>query len=311
MAKFESWSFLQWLYKHFIALLIVQIIAIAVSVIFSSPSFIPKEYKSYTIVYPANIADYSRESPSEQMIEFLNSVDIKDAVIDKFNLGRHYFGNRKVTFDKLYHEFDRNVVISPTLFRAVEVDVSDVSSDTAYEMVNYMLQVLDKKFLQVQKEKSMEVANMWKTQLDLKEHQIDSMVDIANQFGKQYGLVDYDGQSKEVSKAYWTAVAEGKNSKQLAELNQQMSNLENYGIKFKIINQHIETAVNDENLLGVKYEDAMKDANKHYTYYNLVSAPYKADSAYYPIRLLIVLISCAAAFVFSILFIRTVEKIRG
>src|SRR6185312_10768744 len=201
--------------------------------------------------------------------------------------------------------------ISPTLFRAVEIDVSDISSDTAYEMVDYMLQVLDKKILQVQREKSMEVANMWKTQLDLKEYQIDSMVNAANQLSKQYGLVDYDGQSKEVSKAYWTAVAEGKSSKQLVDVTQQMNNLENYGIRFKIINQHIQTAVNDENLLGVKYEDAMKDANKHYTYYNLVSAPYKADAPYYPMRLFIVLIACAGALIFSILFIRTVEKIRG
>src|SRR6185312_16684960 len=186
MAKFESWSFLQWLYKHFIALLIVQVIALTLSIVFSSPYFIPKEYKSYTTVYPANMADYSHESPSEQMIEFLNSIDVKNAVIEKFDLGKHYFRNKKVTFDKLYHEFDRNVVISPTLFRAVEIDVSDISSDTAYEMVDYMLQVLDKKILQVQREKSMEVANMWKTQLDLKEYQIDSMVNAANQLSKQY-----------------------------------------------------------------------------------------------------------------------------
>lgn len=311
MAKFESWSFLQWLYKHFIALLIVQIIALVLSVVFSSPYFIPKEYKSYTIVYPANMADYSHESPSEQMIEFLNSVDVKNAVIEKFNLEKHYFGNKKITFDKLYHQFDRNVIIIPTLFRAVEIDVSDISADTAYEMVNYMLQVLDKKILQVQKEKSLEVAYMWKTQLDLKEYQIDSMVAAANLLSKQYGLVDYDGQSKEVSKAYWTAVAAGKNPQQLANLSQQINNLETYGIKFKIINQHIQTAVNDENLLGVKYEDAMKDVNKIYTYYNLVSAPYKADSPSYPIRMLIVLLSCASALVFSILFIRTIEKIRN
>lgn len=311
MVEFESWNFLKWMYKHFKALLIVQVITLALSIVFSSPYFIPKEYKSYTTVYPANIVDYSEESPSEQMIEFLNSVDIKNAVIEKFDLKKHYFENKKISFAKLYREFDRNVIISPTLFRAVEIEVSDINPDTAYKMVNYILQVLDKKILQVQEEKALEVAKMWKTQVDLKENQIDSMVTAANILSKQYGLVDYDGQSREVSKAYWTAVAAGKNPKQLTDLTQQINNLENYGIKFKIINQHIQTAVDDENLLGVKYEDAMKEVNKRYTYYNLVSAPYKADSPYYPLRILIVLLSCASGLIFSILFMRTIEKIRN
>lgn len=308
MARFKSWSFLQWLSRHFVALLIVQVIAILLSIIFSSSHFIPKEYESYSIVYPANMADYAHESPSEQMLEFFSSVDIKNAVIQKFKLEKHYFGSKKVSYDKLYHEYDRNVVVSPTLFRAVELDVTDVNPDTAYEMVSYILDILNKKILEVQKEKALEVAVMWKTQLDLKQYQIDSMTTAANQLSRQYGLVDYEGQSREVTKAYWAALASGKDSKHITELTQQLNNLEDYGIKFKIINQHIETAVNDQNLLGVKYEDAMKDVNKHYTYYNLVSAPYKADSSCYPIRWVIVLLSCLSAFVFSVLFISTVEK---
>lgn len=310
MAKFESWSFLQWLSKHFAALLIIQVIAVALSVAFSSPYFIPKEYKSYALIYPANMADYAHESPTEQMLEFFNSVDIKNAVIEKFNLEKHYFGNKKTQYDKLYREYDRNVVVSPTLFRAVELDITDISPDTAYEMVNYTLQILNKKILAVQKEKAMEVADMWKTQLDLKQYQIDSMTNAAHQLSRQYGLVDYEAQSREVSKAYWTALALGKGSKNLSEITQQLNNLEDYGIKFKIINQHIETAVNDQNLLGIKYEDAMKDVNKHYTYYNLVSAPYKADSSCYPLRWVIVLLSCLSGFIFSVLFISTIEKIR-
>jgi hypothetical protein len=310
MAKFESWSFLQWLSKHFIALFIMQVIALALSITFSSPYFIPKEYKSYALIYPANMADYAHESPTEQMLEFFSSVDIKNAVIEKFNLGKHYFGNKKVSYDKLYRQYDKNVVVSPTLFKAVELDITDISPDTAYEMVNYTLQILNKKILKVQKEKAMEVAEMWKTQLDLKQNQIDSMTNAAHQLSRQYGLVDYEAQSREVSKAYWTALALGKSSKNLSEITQQLNNLEDYGIKFKITNQHIETAVNDQNLLGVKYEDAMKDVNKHYTYYNLVSAPYKADSSCYPLRWVIVLLSCLSAFVFSVLFISTAEKIR-
>lgn len=313
--EIEGLSFLKWLYKYIKPLLIVQAIAIVLSIIFSSPHFMPKQYKSYAVVYPSNMIDYSHESPSEQMIEFLNSADIKDAVIEKFDLRKHYFNvqgdaAKKLSYDKLYHQYDHNVVISPTLFRAVELDVTDVSPDTAYAMVNYILDVLNKKLFQVQKEKAQEVANMWKTQLDLKQHQIDSMSSISRDLSRKYGLLDYGTQSREISKAYYQALASGKNSKQYDEIVAQMENMEEYGVQYRIINEHIETAVNDQNTLGINYENAMKDVNKHFSYWNLVSAPYKPDSYYYPVRSLIVIFSCIGAFLFSIVFIRIAERIK-
>jgi capsule polysaccharide export protein KpsE/RkpR len=257
--------------------------------------------------------DYSHESPSEQMIEFLNSMDIKNEVIDKFDLYKHYFnlpGNGKPSYDKLYHEYDRKVIITPTFFRAVELDVTDISSDTAYEMINTILDILNKKLLQVQKEKAVEVADMWKHQLDLKQHQIDSMSNISKQLSKQYGLLIYNNQSKEISKAFYQTLAARKGSKQSDEIIQQMKNFEDHGIEFSIINSQIEAAVNDENTLGTSYANAMKDVNKHFTYWNMVSAPYKSDSPCYPSRLLIVLCACIGTFIFSVVFIRSTEKIR-
>jgi len=313
MTEFKGLSFLQWLYKYRIALLSIQVIALVFSIVFSSTYFIPKEYKSYAVVYPSNMADYSHESPSEQMIEFLNSIDIKNKVINKFDLGRHYFklsGSAKLSYDKLYQEYDRNVVITPTLFRAVELDVYDISPDTACEIVNYILEALNKKLLGVQKEKAQEVANMWKAQLDLKKYQIDSMTAISKQLSRQYGLLGDGNQSKEVSKAYYQVLANAKGTSRSDEITEQMKNMEEYDLMFRMINQRIESAVNDENALGVRYEDAMKDVNKHFTYWNLVSAPYAADSYSYPQRKLIILFSCIAGLVFSIIFIRTAERIK-
>lgn len=310
--EFEGLVFLRWIYKHIIPLLIVQVITMVLSVIFSSPYFIPKEYKSYAVVYPSNMSDYSHESPMEQMMEFLNSIDIKNDVIDKFNLRKHYFTFSlagEATYEKLYHEYDRNVVISPTTYRAVELDVYDVSPDTAYEMVNYILDVLNKKILQVQKEKAVEVANMWKAQLDLKQHQIDSMADISKQLSRQFGLLQDGNQSKEVSKAYYQVLA-SKGINRADEIENQMKNMEEYDLPYRMINERIAAAVNDENALGVRYEEAMKDVNKHFTYWNLVSAPYKDDSYCYPLRKLIVLSACFAALLFSIVFIRTAEKMK-
>ena len=312
MEGFESLSFLKWIYKHIKPLLVIQVIALALSVVFSSQYFMPKEYKSYTVIYPSNMTDYSHESPSEQMIEFLNSVDIKNKVIENFNLRSHYGlpQDGKTYYNKIYSEYDHNVIIEPTEYGAVEIIVYDINPDTAYTMVNGILDILNKKINEVQKEKSAEVADMWKSQLAVKQHKIDSMVNLSKQMSEQYGLLDYPNQSKEVAKAYYQALTAGKGSKQYDEVAQQMKNMEDHGTEFRQVNWQIETAVTDYNLMEAKYEDAMKDANRHFTFWNLVSAPFRPDSYTYPLRTLIILASCFAAFVFSIVVIRSAEKIR-
>ncbi|NQU87350.1 MAG: hypothetical protein HQ541_16475, partial [Mariniphaga sp.] len=60
---------------HFIA---IGIIAILLSAVFSSPTFIAPKYKSSARIYPTNnIFTFSDESETEQMLEIVNSADIK------------------------------------------------------------------------------------------------------------------------------------------------------------------------------------------------------------------------------------------
>ena len=312
MERFESIGFIRWIIRRIGPILVIQVIALAFSIIFSSQYFMPKEYKSATTVYPYNMSEYSHELPSEQMIEFLNSVDIKNQVIDKFDLRKHYdiTENGKPYLDKLYSEYDHNVNVSPTEYGAVVIKVYDTSPDTAFEMVNGILDILNKKLHQVQKEKSMEVATMLKMAMDTRKHQIDSMAALSKELSSKYGLLEYESQTREVSRAYYQALATGKGSKQYDELTQQIKNLEDHGIEFRTLNQHIESALADYSSIEAKYDDAMKDANKNLTYWNLVSAAFKPDTYSYPLRMLIVLGTCFAAFVFSIVLMRGIEKLK-
>ena len=312
MEVVENISYLKWLYNHKVPLLIIQVIAIVLSIVFSSQYFMPKEYESEAIVYPSNMVDYSHESPSEQMIEFLNSVDIKNEVIAKFNLRKHYnlYQDGKPEYNKLYHKFDHNVTIKPTEYGAVEITVSDISPDTAYQMVNSILAILNDKIKQVQKEKSMEQVNVWKIELDIKKHKLDSMTNLSKELSEKYGLLEYTGQTREVLRSYYQTINSGKGTKQFDELVQQIKNMQDYGIDFREINWHLEDAITDYSQIESKYQEAKKEADKEVTYYNLVNTPYIADSSSYPMRSLIVIGVCFAAFVFSVLFIKSAEKIK-
>ena len=76
---------------HFV---IVGVIAVVLSAIFSGPTFIRPMYKSTARVYPSNIGEMSEESKTEQMLEIINSNDVKLKMMESFPLHEDYKINK-------------------------------------------------------------------------------------------------------------------------------------------------------------------------------------------------------------------------
>jgi hypothetical protein len=307
MRSFDNIKYVQWLWSKRVKLLVIQVIALVSSTIVSL--LIPNQYKSYSIVYPYNLNLFSKETATEQMLQFMNSVDIKDAIIKKFNLIRHYNinPNGKSWYSELLDQYDKNVVINPTEYEAVEIKVFDTDKDTANKMVLAILDETNKKILETQKEKSIEVADMWKTQLDRKKKEVDSLTNLSKQITTQYGLLEYGSQSREASKAYFEQSRGG--AKAGSDVTTQMKNIEEKSIDLREIEQHIGNAVAEYDNILSKYDDALKDVNKKLTFSSMVNTPYPADSKSYPIRWLIVLGTCIGAFIISTVVIRITEHL--
>jgi hypothetical protein len=270
------------------------------------PYFMPAQYKSNAIVYPYNFSTYSRETPTEQMMQFLTSLDIKNEVIKRFDLIKHYdIDTTKEEWKaKLNDKYDKNIVIGPTEYEAVYIAVYDIDSKFACNVVNGVLQILNEKVLAVQKQKSSETAKMLKRQLDEKKKQCDSLQTLSKYLSTQFGLLDYANQTREVARAYY----QNSNSAKGADIVNQMRNMEEKGMELQAVNQHLNASLSDYDGLMMKYQEAMKDVNKEITFSNVVEAPVPADKKSYPIRWLIVLISCAVGLVFTVVVLRLIEK---
>ncbi|HWY37808.1 MAG TPA: Wzz/FepE/Etk N-terminal domain-containing protein, partial [Bacteroidia bacterium] len=52
--------------------------------------FITPVFKSTAVVYPANLGLYSEESQTEQLLQYMNSNEIRLYLLRKYNLGAHY-----------------------------------------------------------------------------------------------------------------------------------------------------------------------------------------------------------------------------
>ncbi len=76
--------------------------------------------------------------------------------------------------------------------------------------------------LAIQRQKSLESARLYKRLLDIKKRELDSLTAISKQLSVQYGLLDYDSQTREVLRAYYQMLSASKSGKPFEETSAQL-----------------------------------------------------------------------------------------
>lgn len=289
-------------------LLIIALISFIASVIFSGPTFIKPKYKSFAIVYPSNLIAYSTENSTEQLLQLLQSSDIREDIIKTFNLKVHY------EIDTLQNEhshtevikmYEDNISISKTEYESVKIEVWDTDPFIASSMIDSIINLGNKKARSLQREKSKEVLVISKNQLDRKKAEMDSMDNLIKNYSITYGLLDYKIQTQEYSKGYAKSVV-SKSGKGLNEMKAMLKTLEEKGEDFNSLTEHVWRIRGTYNDLKVVYDNNLRDVTKELTYTNIVTNAIPADKKSYPIRWLIVAVSVSAslflAFMILLLF---------
>ena len=303
---FKSKSIISILIRWKIHLAVIIVAAALLAAFFSSPIFITPLYKSFAVVYPSNISEYADESLSEQMIQVLQSKDIRDSLIDKFDLPRHYGIDRNYEYytSTLLWEYSKNVKISKTPYDAVVIEVWDKDPKIACDMVNEIMNQYNFKLRGLHKEKFREVVNNYKTVTNYKRKELDSITERAHELGVKYGLLDYPNQTREVMRAY---LSSGSRSGEVTRLKK---NLEEKGGEREMISNLMLAITKDYSAFKLDYDRAVLDLNRNYTYVNLLNKPFTADKKGYPVRWVIVVVSALASLFLAIIVISIIESRR-
>ena len=283
-------------------LLIVFVVATVAAVIFSGPRFVTPLYKSYAIVYPNNLAPYSKESTTEQMIQIFQSQDIEDSVIAKYNLAKRYDINpkRKYFRTRLLKLYRKNVSIGKTSNEAVEVSVLDKDPDTARLMVSDLISLFNEKVNRMKKEKYRERLNAYAEQLSRQKIAMDSLRNNLKQLGKE-GIFEYNYQSQQIMKAYLGNL--GNRNKGGREAKTLMKNMGKYsGDLIQTVNM-LSGEAGSYVSVKLNYENEYRLLVSHLTYTSVVTYPFVPDKKSYPIRWLIVLVTDMAAMAMAFLLI--------
>lgn len=284
-------------------LVIITVVAALAGIVFSGSTFITPKFKSYAVIYPYNLNTYSDENETEQMLQYINSPSILDSVTEKNGLLEHYRISKTYPYWKtaLMREWNSNVKIARTPFDAVSITVLDKDPQMAYTIANDIVNFYNKKVNYVNKQRRVETLRMYGTQLKIKEAQIDSLKTRLAEISSEYGVVDYEAQSREVTKWYLNGSKSDKGT-------EMKSNLEQYGpevIKLKAMIEE-ETAIYSKEKMN--YDTEMTLYATDLTFYQMVAEPFAADRKSYPIRWVIVLLAAVGALLISTLTILVIER---
>lgn len=309
---FANTNLLKLLFKWRIHLAVILLISLILAVIISSPVFMEPKFKSYAVVYPANLDSYSDESESEQMLQFLQSKDIRDRIIKKYDLPARYKidSSYKYFQSAMNYEYSKNFSISKTPYESVRIEVLDTDPVVAAEMVEDVINFYNDKVLQTQRKKFKEVVEFVEQRLTEKQAEIDSVKKLHAELRLEHGLIDFPNQSREVARGFLRTVdgnnaAQNINTKEVLELKKS---LEEKGGDWIFYNDRLFQLVEEFAKIKVDLDEAQMNYNRDITFSNLVSAPYPADKKSYPVRWIIVVVTLVGVLFFSLVVILIIEN---
>ena len=291
---FDNQNLLEILWKWKKHLIIVGVLAIVFSGLFSSSLFIQPKFKSTARIYPSfNIYTYSDESESEQLLEISNSQDIKFKVIDAFNLADVYGISKQDPLYRTYMlaEFNDNVGFKKTEYETVEISVLDTDPKRACLMCDSIVSFVNEKINSLHRVKFEEVARSSGIGLKKINHEIDSLEEKLNLLRGTYKILDYESQSEQITKGMVKVLSEGKkNTAGGKELEQWMKNLVEKGGEYDLLAKAQKNCISERDSIKTAYDRSISNVKNNLVYGHMVQSPVPADKKSYPVRWLIILV---------------------
>ncbi|HKI89168.1 MAG TPA: Wzz/FepE/Etk N-terminal domain-containing protein [Draconibacterium sp.] len=301
---FDNQRILNLIWKRKFHFVIVGIIAIVLSAVFSGPTFIKPKFKSVARIYPTNIWTLSNESETEQMLEIVNSNDIKLKMFDAFDLDKVY----KISKDDSHYLtymlaiYNDNVSASKTEYETVEIKVLDHDPQRASDMCDSIIHFYNLKVREMHRAKNYEMVEISKKGLNQKYHELDSIMVKLDTVHEDYGILDYKEQVPEVTRGYMNALATGRgaatDTKKIKDL---YNSLVEEGTDELWLESRLNFIIGAIDSLTTQYELYLSEYQKNITYSHVVEYPFPADKKSYPVRWLIVAFSTVSAIFLALL----------
>ena len=222
---------------------------------------------------------YALQEETEQMMQILNALEIKDSLISRFKLAEHYDINpdSKGAETKLYKTLTNNLTFKRTEFGAISITVSDEDPQIACDMADYILSLVDTVKNRTERERAAAAYYALKRQVDSVNKEI-ARIDDSIQVCMENGVFELKEQTNRVMQQWAIAVAQG-NQAAISRLENEQKKLAEWGPRLE---------------MPVKF---------------VVDRPIPADKKYFPKRSVIMIVSTFCVLAISLIVLLMIEKI--
>lgn len=347
---------LVYLYRWRKPLLLVTISGIVLAIIFSSSLFIDPKYKAKVVMYPTktysisksllgekyspDILQFGEEVQAEQLIQLVNSDAVKRAIIEKYDLVKHYEidPNSPKWRSDLLKTYDSNITVDRTMLMSVKVEVMDEVPEIAAGIANDISGLVDSAWNDITRERASMAMQIiegeYFSKLEFMQIIEDSMRKVS-----QLGVYDYDLQSRMIDREYYQVLADYHEANgQLLELTKQYGYDNNavvdararrrgaeealkvldkkkdliatYGSQYLKLQQLIIANTNEFWQIKRRYDEAKIDMENNLPFKFVVNVAETPDKKAYPVRWLIVVLTAISSFVLCLGVILLIDNIR-
>jgi capsular polysaccharide biosynthesis protein len=301
---FDNQRILNLIWKRKFHFIVVGIIAIILSAIFSGPAFIKPKFKSVARIYPINLAVLSEESKTEQMLEIVNSNDIKLRMFNAFGLDTVYRISKNDPYFMTYmlDLYNTNVKTSKTEYETVEIEVLDRDPQRASDMCDSIIHFYDEKVAELHRFKDYEMVRILKKGLQKKYRELDSIKGKLDIVKDEYGILDFEEQVPEITRGYMNALAAGRgSSSDTKKIEDLYNNLAKEGTDAIWLESRLDYIINSIDSLTTEHDFYLSEYQNEITHSHVVEYPFPADKKSYPVRWLIVAFSAVSAIFLALL----------
>jgi uncharacterized protein involved in exopolysaccharide biosynthesis len=291
---FNNEGLVKYLWKKKLLFLIITIVAVLLSVIFSGPKFITPLFKSSAVLYPSSLSPYSEENETEQMLQFLKSDDILERLIKDFNLFEHYNIKKNSPHSKtlVLKKLKSNFSVGKSQYEGVEITIYDKDPKQAKIMVDSVISYYNQLVKKEHNKKYQEILYASEKEMNRLQKQIDSIKNHIKDLRLKTKVLDIKKQAKVISP---------KNENLYVNF---LAHKEELMVKDSIL-VNLNKLFNKEK---ATYENTYREYKNKQNFYIMVSKPQIADKKSYPIRWLIVLISLIGAYILTFIVLAITDK---
>jgi len=257
-----------------------------------------------------NVYEIGEESHAENLLQLLNSDEIRDRIIEKYDLMAHYDINPGMKFPKtrVYSIYRSHIRFRRTPYMSVMVEVMDKDPQIAADIANDIAALADTVFHRMIKQRAVEAHKLVEKEYFSLLDNMKVLQDSLNKIRK-LGINHYETQAERYYEAYAKAINEN-NTRAAGILADKIKVLSEYGGHYVSLRDQLVYETGRLSKMKQKYAESRVELEQNLPYTFIVNRAVKPEKKSYPQKSLIVISCVLSALLIGIISFLIIETVR-